>query len=460
MRRLVTAGPCRIVGRSRRDEGGENGSLAVILVLFVALIVLSTALVSRVRGDFDNSNFETNLEQARAMAQSGVTDALFQIDQRNSHPGNFCDNPGGTGGCIKGVPSFTGTTTVAYKATFDASADAYTVLSKGTVHGVTYALRAVISANPEVNSALTGSTMTFDGKLNTSVYVTGPNGLPVAGATANISVASGLPPGPQSVMTCNGNTTGNLLFIQYTYSSVSKCSPVTQISATYAPQPPSLTCPSPPNPALQPPTPCVPGSAQSCSAMSGAVSGNNNNGWTITGPATLEPGVYLCYGGLTTSGTINVDYSSTANDGRVEIYVFGPKNNPQSSTDLVLGGTINACEVGTPSATPASNCVSGGTQLVGDPSDLQIYEYGSGSVTVDNLVSANALLWAPNMTMDTHGNADNVVWTGAMILGSILTHGDPATLLLNYDVRLATELQDTGWDITTYLQTSSNFTVP
>jgi hypothetical protein len=97
---------------------------------------------------------------------------------------------------------------------------------------------------------------------------------------------------------------------------------------------------------------------------------------------------------------------------------------------------------------------------VGDPSDLQIYEYGSGTVSVDTLNSANALLWAPNMSIDTHGNAVNLTWTGALIIGSIVTHGSPATLSLNYDVRLATELQNKGWTITTYLQTPASFTVP
>jgi hypothetical protein len=42
---------------------------------------------------------------------------------------------------------------------------------------------------------------------------------------------------------------------------------------------------------------------------SGNVTGSDAAGYTITGPATLEPGVYVCRGGLTMTGTINVDYS-------------------------------------------------------------------------------------------------------------------------------------------------------
>ncbi len=435
--------------------------MAVIVVLLIVIVLLSVALVGRVQGDFRNANYETRIQQARAQAQSGVADAMFQIDQRNGAPSNFCNEPApappASNPCAP-LNSIPNAPNAAYTVTYNAGNNSYTVYSLGTSHGVSYGLKAVVSANPVIDSALTGSTMVFDGSMFKSVVVTGPNGLPVAGATANVAVAS------QGNLTCHGNPGGSIQFIEYAQSTTN-CTPVLVSSATYQPQQPSPQCPAPPNPWVAPPTPCLAGTAQSCRAMSttGAVSGDNQNGWTITGPATLEPGIYACYGGLTTTGTINVDYSQShpANNGRVEIYVFGPQNNPKSSVNIALGGTINACEVGSPTpGNSSTNCVSGSQQIVGDPTDLQLYAYGSGSIDVSALNSINAVLWAPDMSIDTHGAAVNVTWTGAIVIGNVLAHGSPATFNLQYDERLATEFQVQSWAISSYLETPPTFAIP
>ncbi len=444
-----------------RPSLADDGSLAVVVVLMIVVVLLSVALVGRVQGDFQNANYETRMEQARAQAQSGVSDALFQIDQRNGAPSNFCNEPVppalASNPCspLNSIPS---APTAAYTVTYDAQNDAYTIYSRGTVHGVSYGLRAVVNANPVLNSALTGSTMVFDGSMFKSVIVTGPNGSPVAGAIPNVSVAS------QGNLTCNGSPQGKVNYIEYAQSTTN-CAPVQVNSNTYQPQPPWPQCPPPRNPWVSPPTPCLPGTAKSCPEMSspGAVSGNNNNGWTITGPATLEPGVYVCYGGLTTTGTINVDYSQSRppNNGRVQIYVFGPQTNPKSSVNMTFGGVVNPCEVGTPTpGSPATNCVAGLQQIVGDPSDLQVYAYGGGSIDVSGLTSMNAVLWAPGMAIDTHGAAVNITWTGAIVIGNVLAHGSPATFNLQYDERLATEFQVKAWTISSYLQTQPTFAIP
>ena len=451
-----------------RGDPDERGSLVVVLAILFVVALLSTTVFVRVMSDFNNTNYETNLQRARAMAESGVADALFQIDQRDGSPQNFCNAPN----CPAPLTSIPGAPGAVYTATWSDVTNAYTVLSRGTVRGTTYAVKAVISAEPELNSALTGSTVTFNGNSFKSIFVTGANGLPIPGATANISVASG------GTLTCNGGSSPNASYIEYLRSSTN-CTPAQALNTNFLPQQPSISCPSAANPDILPPTPCMPGYAQPCPSMMSSssttlMSGDQINGYTISGgttaaPAVLEPGVYVCYGGLTMNGVVNVDYTSplsTANNGRVQIYVFGPHNNPLSNPDLTLdtggGTTINGCEVGTP--TPgnlATNCVSGTSQVVGNPVDLQIFQYGAGNVYIgNNLNSINAVLWAPLASLNTHGAAVDVSWTGAVVLGTVNTNGQPATFLLNYDERLATEFQNTVWQITSYLQTPPNFSIP
>jgi Tfp pilus assembly protein PilX len=467
--------------RIRRDAD-ERGSLVIVLAILFVVALLSTTVFVRVMSDFNNTNYETNLQRARAMAESGVSDALFQIDQRDGSPQNFCNAPlpqppaSPTPNCSP-LTSIPGAPGAQYTATWSDITNAYTVLSRGTVRGVTYAVKAVISAEPELNSALTGTTVTFNGNSFKSINVTGANGLPLPGATANISVASG------GTLTCNGGSSPNADYLEYLHSSTN-CTPAQALSTDFLPKQPSISCPAPPNLGplgedILPPVPCMPGYAQPCPEMmspssTGLMTGDQINGYTISGgttaaPAVLEPGVYVCYGGLTMNGVVNVDYTSplaSANNGRIQIYMFGPHSNPQSISNLTLdtggGTTINGCEVGTP--TPgnlATNCVSGTQQVVGDPVDLQIFMYGAGNVTIgNNLNSINAVLWAPLASLNTNGAAVDVTWTGAVVLGTVNTNGQPATFLLNYDERLATEFQNTVWQITSYLQTSPNFSIP
>ena len=439
----------------------ENGSLVVVLTILFVIGLLSAATINRVVGDFNNNTYETNLEQARALAQSGVADALFRIDQSDASPGNFCLSPT-VSGCLSGIPSAGG---VQYTAHWSSASSTYTVFSRGTAHGVTYNVKAVIGPNPIIKSALTGATITFNGttKLG-NIQVTGSNGYAIPGATADISVATG------GTMTCNGGggSPPNILYLEYKGSSTN-CTPVTPLTSSYTPEPPSPICPPPST--TTPPTPCMPGDVQSCNKIlsQGSVTGDPNNGYTIssttsggtTVPALLEPGSYACYGGLTITGTVNVDYSKP---GPVKIFVFGPQNNPQSPTNLTLdnggGTTINACEVGNPTpGNPATNCVSGGQQIVGDPTDLQIYQY-AGTVSVGSgLNSINTILWAPTTSLTTNGAANSLTLTGAMVIGSLSTNGQPVTFTLNYDERVETEFQVTQWAFQSYLQTSP-FTIP
>jgi hypothetical protein len=435
--------------RRHADSGpGEQGSLIVVLGVVFVLILLSTALVTRVWGDFNNVNLETRQQQARSLAQSGISDALFQIDQQGASPSSFCNEPNSGGTCtLSSVPQAPG---VVYTAEWDAANSQYTVKSQGTVRGDTFAVQAIVKRVPIFTNAVYGGAfITFDGRSTTSVTVTDAYGNAVPGATVGIAV------GPGGTMTCNGPVDPNAVYVNYG-GSISKCTPVQNLGPIYDPQEPSQTCPPPINPYGSPPTPCMPASVQNCPNMSaGNVTGNDNAGYTLAGPATIEPGVYVCRGGLTVTGTVNVDYAQSPlqNKGRAEIFVFPPNGKTTSPNINLQGSTINQCEtIGTGTTGP---CKGG---LVGDPTDLAFYGWGSGTATL-GASNVNAIFWGPGMSLLLNGSADSLTWTGSIILGGITANGHPS-FNLNFDQRILTEMQQNNWQITKFQQIKSGFAIP
>ena len=437
-----------VVGRCRRPScNAEHGqALAVLMSILLVVMLLSVALLNRVDGDLNNTALEGRIQAARSLAQSGIADALFQIDQQGSSPASFCNEPNSGGSCAFGsVPGAPGTV---YTARYSIATGDYTVYSRGTVKGTSYAVKATISETPILENAVYGGAfVTFNGNSTTSVTVTDAYGNPVAGATAGVAV------GPGGTLTCNGPTDPNVVYVNYG-GSISKCTPEENLGPIYSPQQPSQTCPAPVNPYGSPPTPCMPTSVSACTAMGTGVTGSDASGYTVTGTTTIEPGIYVCRGGLTMTGTVNIDYSQTPqqNNGQVEIFVFPPVGS-QTSPNINFGGsTVNACEtIGSGSGT----CKGG---LVGDPTDLQIYGWGSGSAGL-GASNVNAVFWGPSMQLTLNGASSSLTWTGGLILGGVTANGHPS-FNLNYDERLKSEFQVTSWAISNYLQTSPGFTIP
>lgn len=429
--------------------GDDRGAVLVVIMTILSVVALiGVALVDRVVGDFANVNLETRLQEARALAQSGVADALFQIDQQGAAPTSFCNELNSGGACT--FSSIPGAHGAVYTARYNSSTGVYTVLSQGTVAQTSAAVSVTVKREPLVTNAVYGGQfIAFDGKSSTSVAVTDAYGNPVTGATVGIAV------GPGGTLTCNGPTDPNAYYTNYG-GSISKCTPVQNLGPIYQPQPPSQTCPPPANPYGSPPTPCMPSTASACTAMSsGHVSGSDANGYTVTGTATLEPGVYVCRGGLTMTGIVNVDYNQSPlqNQGRVEIYVFPPVGQSTSPNISIGSATVNQCE--TIGSSSSGSCKGG---LVGDPVDLQIYASGSGTTNLSG-GTADAIIWAPGMSLTLDGTSSSLTWTGALILGGVTADGHPS-FNLNFDQRLQSEYQEAGWQISNYVQTTPNFAIP
>ncbi len=429
----------------------EGQALVVVLSVMLVVVLLGVGLLVRVNGDLDNTNLETKIQQARALAQSGVADALFQIDQQGTSPSSFCNEPSSGGKCtLSGIPGASG---AVYTARYNVATGTYTVLSQGTVLNETYAVQATVKNIPILQDAVYGGAfVTFNGKSTASVVVTDAYGNPVPNATAGIAV------GPGGTLTCNGppdNPPDGQVVEYVNYGgSISKCTPYESLGPVYEPQQPSQTCPPLLNPYGAPPTPCLSSTASPCTSMSPGVSGSDAAGYTVTGPATLEPGVYVCRGGLTMTGTVTIDYAQNPqqNGGRVEIYVFPPVGSSASPNVSFASATVNACET---YAGGSGNCKGG---LVGDPTDLQIYAWGSGSAGLGGS-QVNGVFWGPGMNLTLNGASSSLTWTGGLILGGVTANGAPS-FNLNFDQRLQTEFQQANWQISNYLQTTPNFAIP
>jgi hypothetical protein len=416
--------------------------MAIVLVV----VLLSVALITRVDGDFNNTNLETKVQQARALAQSGVADALFQIDQQGASLTSFCNEPNSGGMCT--LSSIPGASGAVYTARYSVATGAYTVLSRGSVGKIAYAVQATVKRTPIiVDGVYGGAFVTFNGNSSTSLTVTDAYGNAVPGATAGIAV------GPGGTLTCHGPSDPNATYVNYG-GAISGCTPFQNLGPIYAPQQPSQTCPPPPNPYGAPPTPCLPSTASACTAMSPAVSGSDAAGYTVTGTATLEPGVYVCRGGLTMTGTVNVDYAQSPlkNNGHVQVFVFPPVGQATSPNVDVSAATVNQCEtIGS-----GSGVCKGG--LVGDPTDLQIYAWGSGTANLGG-GSADSIFWGPGMNLTMNGASNNLTWTGAIILGGITANGHPS-FTLNFDQRVQSEFEQSSWQISNYLQANPGFAIP
>ncbi len=397
----------------------EEGALAVVLAIMTVIALFATVLVTGVAGDISNVDSAANIQQARALAQAGVSDALFRIDQMGGTTSSFCVGPAPQ--CT--VASVPGAPGVEYAARVDpADPNTFTVSSQGVYAGKRYAVKATVSRVPAYPTAVFAS-----------------SGITIEGSSSNINVVDqygnvvdGADLGSDGVITCHGSGTYGKQQITYGSGQDQSCPNWTDSTIIYAPQQPLASCPAP-LPPSSPPTPCMASPAQACPGI------ESGGTWTIDGstsPVTLEPGVYDCVGNLTVLGTVNVDTSSPVNGGKVQLFLFPPANSSSVAVDL-SSAILNPWE----SAPPASPAVTG------NPTALQLYIGGSGSL---GLVGANAhaVLYAPGMDATLDSGAVN--WTGALVLNSLRLNGGP-NMTINYDQRMVQLLQS-GWQVSNFQQ--------
>jgi hypothetical protein len=379
-------------------SGAEEGSgLIAVMVLFAIIVVAGASFAHWVTSDLNNTGIVVNTSQARALAQAGLADALFRIDQQGWTPSSFCVGPSPC--TVSSVPGAPG---VQYTARYSNSV--FTILSKGVSHGRTYVVKETVTRSPGIFTyAMFGvSSLDYEGDMN-SIQATDPNGNPTGGPA---------PIGSAGFIKCSTGTAGTE---QDIFGPGTGCANTVHPPGTYSPKQPLAACPAPPN---IPPTPCMPPNPQPC-PNGGVFDGS-------TSPFVLEPGVYQCTGSITFKGTVNIDYSSAANGGRVQIYLF-PASGQTTTTIDMTGATINQWK---------------SPPIVGDPTALQIYAAGGpGSVLnpgpPPNAASFNGLLYAPGMD----SVSPKVNLTGGFVLNSwnnADADGQTWDLVFNLDTRVTT----------------------
>ena len=396
---LIRAGSRRF--RPTR-KGGEGGQVLVAVIVLVAIVSLVGVSFARwVTNDLDNSGSVVDASQARALAMAGVDDARFRIDQQSS-PGTFCVGPSPC--TVQSVPGAPG---VRYTATYSSTSSAFTVLSEGVSQGRKYAVQETVTKSlGDFYYGIFGAS---------SVTVKGNN---KSGDPSETDPSGNLMNGPSPVasdgsVSCNGgSTTGTE---QDIYGSGSGCANTVTFPATaYVPQLPVSSCPAPS--VTVPPTPCMPPSPQACPS-----------GGTFAG--ILQPGVYDCTGSISFSGTVSVNYGSSMNGGKVQIFVF-PVSGVPTTIDLSTA-TVNQYD------NVAGTCNGQGSYQCGDPTALQVYSaapVGSGS-TISTGPDFDGLLYAPGMDLTANGHLQ---WTGALVVNNFTMHGGP-NLAFEYDSRIGSE---------------------
>lgn len=140
--------------------------------------------------------------------------------------------------------------------------------------------------------------------------------------------------------------------------------------------------------------------------------------------------------GLTIEGTANVDYTSTVNNGKVQIYVFPVPG--QTGASIVSAGVINQCMPGTQVSADSSNGCNG--YPIGDSTAFQVYVGESGRLDITG-AQAGAVLYAPAMTTAIH--AGSCSWVGSLVLNSLTVDGNP-NFNFAYDIRDAPWSRPTG----------------
>jgi hypothetical protein len=133
----------------RRVGRNEQGSLVLAMGVLMVLTFLSLALLARSIATVRNVRHTQDFSAALAVADSGLSDALFEIDQGRSSTFS------------KTLALGPGSTT--YTATY-VDANTWTVRSQGTHTGIKHALQATVSREVAFPYAIfTDQDMTFNG---------------------------------------------------------------------------------------------------------------------------------------------------------------------------------------------------------------------------------------------------------------------------------------------------------
>jgi hypothetical protein len=275
----------------RRVARDEHGSLVLAMSVLMILSFLSLALLARSIATIRSVRHTQDFSAALAVADSGLSDALFEIDQGRS--ATF----------VKTIAVGAGSAT--YTATY-VDANTWSVRSQGTSTGVKHAIEATVSRQVAFPYAIfTDQDLTFNG--NGGQNITSYNSETGATDTHHAVIGS------NHAITLNGGGGGDA---QDFYTPNGSCSGCANGRQQQGPQP------------LSEPTP--PTSTQACPS-GGVFSGAVNGGGGLA---------YLC-------DSTDVTFSGTVTVLNPPLIVYVTNNHSVSIADASLN-TVTASGVGTP----------------------------------------------------------------------------------------------------------------
>ena len=374
----------------RRVCGGDAGAtLVMAVIVLTVLTTLSLAILGRTLGVLRGVRHSQDFEAALAVADAGISDALFKIDQ--SAPDDL-DRTGQSGDGD-------------YFYLADKQSDSeYVVTSLGVLGRSRHGAQALVRRTARFPYALWSSQpLHFDG-------ATAIGGMRVSFSSFNLP--AGEPDivriGSDAAVLCNGPVDPNVYIDEY--AGHGDCD-TTHLTKLEAPRDLSFK---------------VPAEGQPCPAggLFGAVTADELNPWYVDG---LNGTPFICREDVTLEGFLAV------RNGPVQIYVvptLDPAGNPVEQHSLDLSNAI--------------------VNTGGSATQFQIYKDGNEPIVMatgntSSTMTFRGVLWAPESRLEINGG---LWWAGSINVNELVVNGSP-NLKFAYDHDLSTYLGP-DWKIVRY----------
>jgi hypothetical protein len=415
----------------RRRHRDERGSLLVAIAVIFVLVMISSAIGEEVVANQHNVVSKAQSAASVSAADSGVSDALFQLDQMTPGPSDsaFCMHAGGAGtfGTAKCVHASQDLTGVSYIATPSNNGATWSIQAKATVGGITGAVQETVNYSAAYPYAVFGNSgLDFNGMSSSGLgtYTEGKSGSSNPDTSTSDCIngvgASCVSVGSNGPIKCAGGLAGNVTEVYYTGGGgASKCANPSPDTSKYA-----LTIPSAP-------TSGTPLTCPGIQVSSGGVTTYELGSGYAGAPTSLSAGTYYCNdaavdisGSLSVTGTVllyiildSATNNTFINSGIQTLYIAG-------------GSEVNTTFDGTSGVPPA------GTTLP-DAGQFRVLSNSTGSVGSANGEGAytfGGILYAPEANLV--GNGCKSAYYGSLTINTLTCNGGPH-LQVYYDSSLS-----------------------
>jgi hypothetical protein len=392
--------------------------LVVAVSIILVVTTLGAAMALRATGGALASSSRQSSASAVSLADAGLADALYRIDQGPVGTGSgpsFCVKAGDSNCVASSVPAAPG---VSYLAT-QVSPTQWTVQALAVVNGNSAAVEEQVTRSSQYPFVLFGnSSLNFNGN-STQAFSTYSDSEPASTSTGNPNPNpnGNVAIGSNGTITCNGGLGSNVGVFYYGTGGIGSTGSSSCGAYQSEPNKYYLATPAPPANSFLCPGTGV-GGGQLGSGISGA-------------PSVLAGGTYLCTAPVTLSGQLTVL-------GQVQLYVILDPNtygNGTAALTITRGSYIND---------QSDYCANGGSvgcqgqQDLPNSQNLQIFSNSTGTFGNDNGQGYyfGGIIYAPFASLT--GDGCKSVYYGSLVINTLTCNGGPH-LSVNYDANLATD---------------------